>query len=629
MSDIENHSRLKKLLIRYGTALEHVAKERERRGQSLSGYTIMERIARADPEPTKSNVPWLIHTYLGKDGYRLEDLGKAQHALMLFNRLRPSLPVAERDLTKLKSLGELLDVVQHLEDTEQESSHVRERVFLSGRARKRDERESAREESLILYEGELGIVAVPMTQQSAKWWGRGTRWCTAADEDNAFAEYHWSAPLIIIVASDGTKIQAYFEKADVQVMDARDESVIKEQLSPSAFTLLSKIARWGCQVNKTALSFTNPETLEESFLLEMAGRGGITQVRKILESQGQLPSMEMIIAALKYDSSYFDFLPPELQRFPGIAEMVLEKQDYDIFLPLARTYGWWGGDYVHKQSIIKWDKPDKPLDARGQTLLQDCLRNRGLQLRFVPLHFRSRELCMLAIQSDGMALRYVPDNLINEEMVDAALASNGDCINFLKGITWVLSLDQIVTALKSSRYGHVFAALSKDEVKRLEHQGLNPFLMSARGCLKFIQEYPYQQFSGHPEVVQKVLSENGDLLKDMRECLVMNAPAILAAMRSKQMDTFDMFHKGQSLAQILDEGDIDGDTADALLVDDVFWRNLHALGPKTHWHIPQDIADKLGLELMTQIWEPSLLEELRHTLEAISDMSECSTPRTI
>ena len=72
---------------------------------------------------------------------------------------------------------------------------------LSGKELKREEQEKIYRETEFIYKDEeTGFQIIsPLTEESAKWWGKGTRWCTSAEKNNRFWSYAKDAPLIILL----------------------------------------------------------------------------------------------------------------------------------------------------------------------------------------------------------------------------------------------------------------------------------------------------------------------------------------------------------------------------------------------------------------------------------------------
>jgi len=122
---------------------------------------------------------WLVRQY-AEGSLRLEDLGTANDTLEMFQRYAPRLLEGKRDLGRHQNLAEVWQaVIGHAQAEEQ---------CLSGKAQKALDRDKAYAESRILRQDPDGFtIAVPLTEFAARWWGKGTRWCTAAERDSDFS----------------------------------------------------------------------------------------------------------------------------------------------------------------------------------------------------------------------------------------------------------------------------------------------------------------------------------------------------------------------------------------------------------------------------------------------------------
>jgi hypothetical protein len=74
-------------------------------------------------------------------------------------------------------------------------------------------------------------VYVPETKESACYYGKGTKWCTAADNDNMFDHYNNKGKLYVIMAGTGEnikKFQLHFESE--QFMNDKDAEITNAQI---------------------------------------------------------------------------------------------------------------------------------------------------------------------------------------------------------------------------------------------------------------------------------------------------------------------------------------------------------------------------------------------------------------
>jgi hypothetical protein len=282
MSDLR--ARLNKILNLHGQALAEAVGQREPMSQQLEVKTatslkvaeleaqlpskdLILRFAGSDPTPGKSRTQWLVKTYIKDEQFKLEDLGRADVALAAFERFKRKLPVEQRELSQLTSLRDLEALVEPFVKAEERARLTRDLSSATGRELRRLEEWKARDESIVLLsdfelksrssrgEGKgLPTIAVPMTEFASKWWGRGTKWCTAAEKNSAFHEYNTDAPLIVIVCPDGEKFQAHVEKDDFQFMDNTDKRVDNETIR-ERWDEFNPLFYWAIEQNGMILRF--------------------------------------------------------------------------------------------------------------------------------------------------------------------------------------------------------------------------------------------------------------------------------------------------------------------------------------------------------------------------------------
>ena len=143
---------------------------------------------------------FLIEAFLN-DKFLEEDLiggldSIVGQAISLFHKHKSKLPENMRSVFKYSSPGDLWNSVKQYQGE------------LSGKELKKEEQEHIYRETEFVYKDEeTGFQIVsPLTEESAQWWGKGTRWCTSAEKNNQFKYYFEQAPLFILLmpSSDGT-----------------------------------------------------------------------------------------------------------------------------------------------------------------------------------------------------------------------------------------------------------------------------------------------------------------------------------------------------------------------------------------------------------------------------------------
>ena len=181
-----------------------------------------------DPSPNKQYTDRALQWY-SKGQFRLEDHGRVRRALDTFHRLRQRIPTDAgahlgvknaRDINSYKSVHDLEDVLL---------PHEQEKTKSMAKA---GDRETIDRGSTLLHKDDKLEVRRVDNKDAMMVLGRGTKWCTAAknDDENMFHDYHERGDLHFI--HDKTNNKKYLmHRADDQLMDEQDEPVDHEKLS--------------------------------------------------------------------------------------------------------------------------------------------------------------------------------------------------------------------------------------------------------------------------------------------------------------------------------------------------------------------------------------------------------------
>jgi hypothetical protein len=346
---------------------------------------IMER---ADPTPNKGMTAWLVQQY-AQGGLRLEDLGTANETLAMFRRYAQRLDPGQRDLGQYPRLAAVWEAVIGFANAEEQN--------LSGKAQKALERDRAHAESRILHQDQDGFtIAVPLTEFAAKWWGKGTRWCTAADKHNEFFEYHDKAPLIVIIVPDlGTKgkFQLWATDEEFHLLNAQDEAVPNELI----------VTRW--------------DTFEKVYRLILSADGlALMYVPKGLLTE------ELCRIAVEQNGRAFSMVPHNLRTYE-ICRMAVVQDG----LALRDVLGTLSTDEMGRIAVAQNGRALEyvPQKLRTDAICRISVAQNGLALQHVPEDLRTEALCRIALSQNGRALEYVPQRLRTDELCRIAVARNG------------------------------------------------------------------------------------------------------------------------------------------------------------------------------------------------------------
>ena len=196
---------------------------------------LLKLLENADPTPNKKYMVWLAKMY-ATGGYQsnYEDMASTvRENLAKFDKLNLKRMIAApyNDIMRFKNIRDFLDLVEPMPDPFD------------------DKQEANKGTAKEYYEDNEIRVVIPEDMNAACYYGQGTRWCTAAKNNNMFKNYAGRGPLYIIMPKNpklhkGEKYQFHF--ADEQYMDERDEPLDLEKivdLYPSiakAFALQAK-----------------------------------------------------------------------------------------------------------------------------------------------------------------------------------------------------------------------------------------------------------------------------------------------------------------------------------------------------------------------------------------------------
>jgi len=194
---------LKKKFSKVNTDHDHLAYYRE-------GSNIVQHFAdNADPTPKKIYTQWIMNRYNEKN-FRQEDHPRIHQTLSDFEKHKPK--IEKRDINSYKSLKDLEDTIQPF----------------SVQKSKREEVRDIKHEGAEKIHDENGVEVHHLkNKEAACHYGAGTRWCTAAKNNNMFDMYNRGGKLYFVKAKDekGNLRKYQFHHESDSYMDENDEDV--------------------------------------------------------------------------------------------------------------------------------------------------------------------------------------------------------------------------------------------------------------------------------------------------------------------------------------------------------------------------------------------------------------------
>jgi len=169
---------------------------------------------RSDPTPNKKYLDWILKLY-SKHDFRQEDFYRVREALTNFERYKSRMQF--KDINHYQNLSDLEDAIE----------------AVNGAKSKREEIKDVKHDGAdkIFDRGGVTVYKIK-TEAAAKFYGKGTKWCTAAEHNNMFKTYDRQGPLYIIFIkqSDGNIFKYQFHFESNQFMDAKDSTIFLNSL---------------------------------------------------------------------------------------------------------------------------------------------------------------------------------------------------------------------------------------------------------------------------------------------------------------------------------------------------------------------------------------------------------------
>lgn len=187
----------------------------------------------ADRTPKKIYLQWILNNIIKSLPINAgttwkEDKWKVKADLDFFEEHKRQFEQVHRDINlfNFETLAKFIE--------EQRNEDLR-----SQRQVKKEEIARLKKDIDIVYDGPEGTVYVPKTEETSRYLGRGTKWCTAyTDHQSYFDQYNRRGPLFDLVHKDGPKWQFHFQ--DEQFMNESDHQIPIDTIHASS---LFKAAR--------------------------------------------------------------------------------------------------------------------------------------------------------------------------------------------------------------------------------------------------------------------------------------------------------------------------------------------------------------------------------------------------
>ena len=234
---------------------------------------------------------WIISKYASGKIPMYEDIeSKVIPYLFEYDKLKrkKKLKPEHKDINKFKSYKDLMDAVDSYDNQTQDldSDKEIENKFYENK------------EATLIYNGPQVKVVVPHTERASCFFGRNTKWCTAATKgNNYFSEYNKRGNLyVVLIKKENERYQFHYETN--QFLDSQDEKFDLIKLAdkyPILWDIFTPIA----EKHESIVLNKNASEQKQLAAVELNSRA-IRYIRN--------PSEEVQLAAAEKDSSVIHFI---------------------------------------------------------------------------------------------------------------------------------------------------------------------------------------------------------------------------------------------------------------------------------------------------------------------------------
>jgi len=367
-----------------------------------------------DPTSNSKYTKWIVSRFVDPNGgiRFVEDLSKLTEPMTRYARLTQSgvIPANNRDINQFKNMLSFLNLMDQYAEKK-----------TGNEMKSEEEQELIKSGQAVLYKdtGALKIM-IPKTEEAAKFYGRGTMWCTAADKDNRFDYYNKQGPLYdIIFRGSGVKWQFHFET--VQFMDEQDEPLAPD-LVKSISGLFSE-DKWMGVVEYSGRAIRYIENPSKAMQLAAVGdRGLAIQFIKNPSEAVQIAAVNSDGFAIRYIENPSEAVQLAAVENAGNALQYIKNPSEAVQLA-AVSENW------RVISLI-----ENPSEAVQLAAVSGAGRSAAIQYIKNP----SEAVQMAAVEKNGYAIRYIQNP--SKAVKLAAVSENWRVISLIENPSEAMQL---------------------------------------------------------------------------------------------------------------------------------------------------------------------------------------------
>lgn len=374
----------------------------------------------------------------------LEDIHKIGRRIRYFTKLKNSGRLSPGEaITDYPSLSAIDARLELFEATRNFKIAARNKHHINDAERDRIMRESS-----VLYDGPAGRIVVVHTVDAARYWGNGTKWCLAGEEegDIHFTKYNRGSPVLFLLPRGGEKMAL----VDKKYWDPRDKT---HRVPNDAVAGLLDVAikTIPVQVAKSLRGYMPRDNNERE----------VKALPPLAKKFAPLPDPEeqawvdrLILASSTVKETS---IPPTISKNKRIFMAAVQqsgtvlafadetlRKDRDVVLAAVQRCGWalqYADESLQKEHAIVWAAVRKDGDAlkfsdeslrKDRRIVLAAVQGNGFSLQYASEALRKdHEVVLAAVRADGRALQLADVSFRQDrEVVLAAVRQNGLAIQY-------------------------------------------------------------------------------------------------------------------------------------------------------------------------------------------------------
>ena len=361
---------------------------------------------------------------------RWEDIGsRLIPGLEKYTKLKnkKKIPPEKRDINQIKSLGELEDLLDQFPDEE-----------VVSKKEQRSEEEQGyydRKEAKLLHNDSQIKVVIPHTKAASCYFGKNTKWCTAARGDNMFDDYNDQGPLyIVLIKPLNQRYQFHWGETEEDFMDERDKPIDPKKLAdqyPVLYQIFGPIGRKNKSLafnkNPTEQDLIDAVSKDPELISEVNNPSEKMQLAAVTKNgyaiiyiknpseQVQLAAVKSFGQALKHIENPSEQVQLQAVTDDGLAIQYIPNPSEQMKLAAVKSFG---------HALKHIENPSEQVRLQAVT-------NDGLAIRYI--QNPSERVQLAAVKKTGTAIMYIENP--SEEMQLAAVKSEPLAIHYIKNPT--------------------------------------------------------------------------------------------------------------------------------------------------------------------------------------------------